>query len=68
MYSVGVRPGAYQGRGGEGRRLAAAGLLADREEIVLVNTPGVTTSDLSFFTYQHRRHPLYPFELDTKYP
>ena len=36
-------------------------------EIVLVNTPGVTTSDLSRFTYTRRRRPLYPFELDAAY-
>lgn len=27
-----------------------------------VNTPGVTTADLSRLTYQHRRRPLHPFE------
>ena len=31
-------------------------------EIILVNTPGVTTADLSFFDFKHRRVPLYPFE------
>jgi microcystin degradation protein MlrC len=34
---------------------------------VLVNTPGVTTSDLSSFTYRHRRRPLYPFETNATY-
>ena len=36
-------------------------------EIVLVNTPGVTTSDLSQFEYVRRRRPLYPFEPDASY-
>ena len=36
-------------------------------EIVLVNTPGVTTSDLSRFTYTRRRRPLYPFEPEATY-
>ena len=37
-------------------------------EVILVNTPGVTTSDLSFFDYRNRRRPLYPFEADGVYP
>ena len=36
-------------------------------EIICVNTPGVTSSDLSTFTYHHRRRPLYPFEEDATY-
>jgi len=36
-------------------------------QLVFVNTPGVTSSDLSRFTYQHRRRPLYPFEPDATY-
>ena len=31
------------------------------------NLLGVTTSDLSTFTYRHRRRPLYPFETDATY-
>lgn len=31
-------------------------------ELIWVATPGVTTADLSTFTYRHRRVPLYPFE------
>ena len=32
-------------------------------KMVLVNTPGVTTSDLDGLQYKNRRHPLYPFEM-----
>jgi microcystin degradation protein MlrC len=66
-YSVGVRPERF-------KVVVAKGVVSPRpaymriaKEIVLVNTPGVTTSDLSFFTYQRRRHPLYPFEPDATY-
>ncbi len=31
-------------------------------ELIRVNTPGVTSADLSGFDYQHRRRPLFPFE------
>lgn len=30
--------------------------------IVRVNTPGVTTADMTTLNYQHRRRPLYPWE------
>jgi len=67
MYSVGVRPEAMH-------VVVAKGVVSPRPayepiaaQIVLVNTPGVTTSDLSRFTYSHRRRPLYPFEVDAEY-
>jgi microcystin degradation protein MlrC len=68
LYSVGVNPARY-------KIVVAKGVVSPRpaysrvaKEIVLVDTPGVTTTNLDFFTYEHRRHPLYPFELDTEYP
>jgi len=67
MYSVGVRPERM-------RVVVAKGVVSPRPayepiaaEIVLVNTPGVTTSDLSRFTYTRRRRPLYPFEPEASY-
>jgi microcystin degradation protein MlrC len=33
-------------------------------DFVRVNTPGVTSADLSRLVYHHRRNPLYPFEQD----
>jgi microcystin degradation protein MlrC len=67
MYSLGIRP--------EHKRVVVAkGVVSPRPayepiaaEIVLVNTPGLTTADLSFFDYQHRRRPLYPFEMEASY-
>ncbi len=68
MYSVGVRPETYQ-------VVVAKGVVSPRpayepiaSQIVLVNTPGVTTSNLSQFEYRRRRRPLYPFEPDATYP
>ncbi|MGI9147042.1 MAG: M81 family metallopeptidase [Chloroflexota bacterium] len=67
MYSVGVRPETMH-------VIVAKGVVSPRPayepiaaQVVLVNTPGVTTSDLSQFTYRHRRRPLYPFEMDAEY-
>ena len=31
-------------------------------EIIVVNSPGVTSADLDTFTFKNRRVPLYPFE------
>ena len=68
MYSLGIRP--------EDKRVVVAkGVVSPRpayepiaSKIILVNTPGVTTADLSFFDYKSRRCPLYPFEADATYP
>jgi microcystin degradation protein MlrC len=68
MYSVGVDPSRYQ-------VVVAKGVVSPRPayepiaaEIVLVNTPGVTTSDLASFPYRRRQRPLFPFEPDATYP
>jgi len=67
MYSLGIRPERY-------KIVVAKGVQSPRPayepisvEVVMVNTPGVTTSDLSFFDYKRRRVPLYPFEEDAGY-
>jgi microcystin degradation protein MlrC len=67
-YSIGIRPEEYQ-------VVVAKGVVSPRPayqpiagEIILVNTPGVTTADLSTFNYRRRRRPLYPFEQDARYP
>jgi microcystin degradation protein MlrC len=67
MYSLGIRPESKQ-------VVVAKGVVSPRPayepiaaQIILVNTPGVTTSDLSFFNYHRRRRPLYPFERDATY-
>jgi microcystin degradation protein MlrC len=68
MYSLGVRPEQYQvvvAKGVVSPRPAYAPIAAD---IILVDTPGVTASDLSQFAYQRRRRPLYPFEEDARWP
>ncbi|MDA1257886.1 MAG: MlrC C-terminal domain-containing protein, partial [Chloroflexi bacterium] len=62
MYHIGIWPETY-------RVVVAKGVVSPRPayqpiaaEVILVNTPGVTTADLSTFTYHRRRVPLYPFE------
>ncbi len=67
MYSVGIWPERY-------RIVVAKGVVSPRpayqpiaSRIILVNTPGVTTADMTTFTYHRRRKPLYPFEMDAAY-
>jgi len=67
MYALGIRPEAKQ-------VVVAKGVVSPRPayqpiaaEIILVNTPGVTTADLSTFEYHRRRRPLFPFEQDASY-
>ena len=67
MYAVGVRPDQH-------RVVVAKGVVSPRpayepiaSRIVLVNTPGLTSADLSTFDYRRRRRPLYPFEPEASF-
>ena len=60
--SLGIRPE-------ERRVIVAKGTISPQAayrpiagKVILVNTPGDTSSDLNLFTYKHRRKPLHPFE------
>jgi microcystin degradation protein MlrC len=66
-YAVGVRPEDY-------RVIVAKGVVSPRPayqpiaaEMLLVNTAGASSAELSSFEYRRRRRPLYPFELDAVY-
>ena len=37
-------------------------------QLIWVASPGVTSADLSTFSYRHRRRPMYPFEPQTTWP
>jgi len=61
-YTVDVRPEEF-------KIVVAKGVMSPRPayepiaaEMILVNSPGATSADLSTFHYAHRRKPLYPFE------
>ena len=67
VLSLGIKPQRKQ-------IIVAKGVVSPRpayepiaSEVVLVNTPGSTSADLSTFDYQRRRRPLFPFEPDTAY-
>ncbi len=67
MYAVGVFPEEFQVVVAKGVNSPRAAYEPIAAETIMVNTPGVTTADLSFFPYEHRRVPLYPFEQDAVY-
>jgi microcystin degradation protein MlrC len=65
--SVGIKPDRK-------KILIAKGVVAPRgayqpiaARIILVNTPGATSADLSHFHYHRRRRPLFPFEANAAY-
>jgi microcystin degradation protein MlrC len=67
MYSIGIFPERY-------RIVIAKGVVSPRaayepiaREIILADTPGVSSADLSTFDFKHRRRPLYPFEENADY-
>jgi microcystin degradation protein MlrC len=67
MYSIGVWPERKRivvAKGVQSPRPAYQPIAA---QVVLVNTPGATSSDLAMFTFRRRRRPLYPFERDATY-
>ena len=67
MYSMGINPENYKiviAKGVSSPRPAYQPIAA---EILLVNSPGITTSDLSFFEYKNIRKDMYPFDLKTKF-
>jgi len=68
VLSLGVQPAAK-------KILIVKGVVAPRAayapvsaEIVLVDTPGVTSDNPRYFTYENRRKPLYPLEAEATYP
>ena len=67
MYSIGIFPEKY-------KIVIAKGVSSPRpayqpiaSKIILVNSPGVTTSDLSFFEYKNIRKNMFPFDKKAKY-
>lgn len=65
--SLGIEPTAEKiliAKGVQSPRPAVEPIAA---EMIWVETPGVTTADLTTFTYRARRVPLYPFEPDARF-
>ena len=66
-YSIGIRPEEYRVIICKGTVSPRAAYEPISREIIMANSPGVTTANMSSFTYENRRKPLFPFEPETKF-
>jgi len=66
-YSMGILPENYRVIICKGTVSPRAAYEPITREIIMANSPGVTSANMSSFSYQHRRIPLYPFESETKF-
>ncbi|MDP6666815.1 MAG: M81 family metallopeptidase [Dehalococcoidia bacterium] len=62
MYSIGINPEEYRIVVAKGVNSPLPAYQPVAAEIIIVNSPGVTSADLDTFTFNRRRTPLYPFE------
>lgn len=68
LTSFGLDPAAFRVLVAKGVNAPLAAYAPVCRTVLRVNTPGVTTADMTTLPYQHRRKPLYPFELDAVFP
>ena len=66
-YSIGILPEQYRVIICKGTVSPRAAYEPISREIIMANSPGVTSANMSSFPYKNRRIPLYPFELETKF-
>lgn len=62
LTSIGLHPADFKAIIAKGVNSPLAAYGPYVSEVLHVNTPGVTSADLSCFAYRHRRRPLFPFE------
>ena len=66
-YSIGIFPEQYRVIICKGTVSPRAAYEPISREIIMANSPGVTSANMSSFSYQNRRTQLYPFEPETKF-
>ena len=66
-YSIGIFPEQYRVIICKGTVSPRAAYEPIAREIIVADSPGVTSANMSSFSYQNRRVPLYPFEPETKF-
>lgn len=66
--SLGIEPTGFQIVVAKGVHSPRPAMEPIAKALIWVATPGVTSADLSTFSYRHRRVPLYPFEPDAAWP
>ncbi len=63
LTSCGIEPQKYQVLVAKGVNAPIAAYKPVCRHIIRVNTPGVTTADMTQLPFQHRRRPMFPFEV-----
>lgn len=67
LHALGIVPEHFQVIVAKGVNAPIAAYEPIAAEVLLVDTPGATSADLSRFEYRHRRRPLFPFEPDATF-
>jgi microcystin degradation protein MlrC len=67
LTSCNIDPARYHVLVAKGVHAPVAAYAPVCRTLIRVNTPGVTTADLSQLEYRHRRRPMYPFEPETEW-
>jgi len=62
---LGVDPGRFRVLVAKGVHAPVAAYAPVCSKFIRVNTPGITAADMRQFTYDHRRCPLFPLEMET---
>jgi microcystin degradation protein MlrC len=62
LLSCGIEPSPYQVLVAKGVNAPIAAYRPVCRHILRVNTPGVTTADMTTLPFRHRRRPMFPFE------
>lgn len=62
LTSCGLDPSAFQILVAKGVHAPVAAYAEVCDTFIRANTPGITSADMSHFTYRNRRRPLFPFE------
>jgi microcystin degradation protein MlrC len=64
LVSCGLDPATFRILVAKGVHAPVAAYAPVSKHLIRVDTPGVTTADLSRLEYTHRRRPMFPFERD----
>jgi microcystin degradation protein MlrC len=67
LSSCGIDPTRFRVLVAKGVHAPVAAYAPVCKHLIRVNTPGVTTADLSQLDYRHRRRPMFPFEPDMQW-
>lgn len=68
LTAFGLDPAAFRVLVAKGVNAPLAAYAPVCRTVLRVNTPGVTSADMTTLPYHHRRKPLYPFERDAVFP